>query len=130
MTVVLDSWAVVRYLEDDPAVAERVAELLETERPVMSWINLGEVFYVLHRAAGEAAATSTLRDLRDVVLAETPTESRIVEAATIKAQHSMAYADAFAAATARAHDATLWTGDPELLIDTATWDWIDLRPSG
>ncbi len=28
----------------------------------------------------------------------------------------MAYADVFAAATAIAYEATLWTGDPELLV--------------
>ena len=39
----------------------------------------------------------------------------------------MAYADAFAAATAIAHDATLWTGDPELLVADSAWLWRDLR---
>jgi hypothetical protein len=39
----------------------------------------------------------------------------------------MAYADAFAAATAIAHRATLLTGVPELLIDDAVWGWEDLR---
>ena len=61
---------------------------------------------------GEEAASSTLRDLRDVVSPEVPGESRIIEAARIKATHPMAYPDAFAAATAIAHDATLWTGYP------------------
>jgi hypothetical protein len=45
----------------------------------------------------------------------------------LKADHPMAYADTFAAATAVAHDATLVTGDPELLIDDAPWRWEDLR---
>ncbi|MFZ1438918.1 MAG: hypothetical protein WAX12_13520 [Candidatus Microthrix subdominans] len=39
----------------------------------------------------------------------------------------MAYADAFAAATAISLDATLWTGDPELLTENADWRWRDLR---
>lgn len=39
----------------------------------------------------------------------------------------MAYADAFAAALAISERATLWTGDPELLVDSAQWDWKDLR---
>jgi len=34
---------------------------------------------------------------------------------------------AFAAATAIAHDAELWTGDPELLVSDAPWRWRDLR---
>jgi predicted nucleic acid-binding protein len=127
VTVVLDSWAVVRYLEDSHPAAGHVGALLETERPIISWINLGEVFYVIRRAVGEEAAAATLRDLRDLVAAEVPGESRIIEAARIKAEHPMAYADAFAAATAIAHQATLWTGDPELLVANSVWSWRDLR---
>ncbi len=33
--------------------------------------------------------------------------------------------DAFATATA--HEATLWTGDPELLLEDAPWNYEDLR---
>lgn len=127
MTTVLDSWAIMRYLADEPPAAEHVARLLDQARPLASWINLGEVFYVIRRASGEGAAASTIRDLRDVVTAELPSERRVVEAARIKADHAMAYADAFAAATAMAHDASLWTGDPELLLEGAGWRWRDLR---
>ena len=94
---------------------------------ISSWINLGEVFYVIRRAAGEDAAASTLRDRRDVVAVEIPGETRVTDAARIKATHAMAYADAFAAATTIAHQATLWTGAPELLIANAPWEWRDLR---
>ena len=127
MTSVLDSWAVIRYLQDDQPAADQVAALLDVERPVVNWINLGEVFYVVRRAAGEDPATATLRDLGDVVTAEVPNAGRIVEAARIKADYPMAYADAFAAATAAAHDAVLWTGDPELLVPGSPWRWRDLR---
>ena len=123
----LDSWAVLCYLDGDGQPALRVRRVLRSERSYMSWINLGEVFYVIRRAAGEEAAATTLRDLRDVVTAELPNEPRIIATARIKADHPMAYADAFAAATAAAHDATLWTGDPELLVPGAPWQWRDLR---
>ena len=127
MTVVLDSWAVLRYLEDAGAAAEAVSDLVGQEKPLMSWINLGEVHYVLRRLHGEDAATETVRDLRDVIDARLPDESLVVDAARIKADHPMAYADAFAAALTVAFDATLWTGDPELFIDGASWRWRDLR---
>lgn len=127
MTVVLDSWAVLRYLEDTAPAAAEVARLLDAERPIMSWINLGEVFYVLTRAHGAGAAAEAVRDLRHVTAPEAPTADRVLEAARIKADHPMAYADAFAAAAAIANDATLWTGDPELLVDGAPWTWRDLR---
>ena len=127
MTVVLDSWAIVGYLEDAGPAASAVADLLASERPVVSWINLGEVFYVVRRAAGEDAAIGTLRDLQDVTTPDTPNPSLIIDAARLKSDHPMAYADAFAAATAIARGATLWTGDPELLLDGAPWRWRDLR---
>ena len=98
MTVVLDSWAVLRYLEDTHAAAEAVSDLLDREKPLMSWINLGEVHYVLRRLHSEDAATETVRDLRDVVDARLPDERLVVDAARIKADHPMAYADAFAGA--------------------------------
>ncbi len=127
MSVVLDSWAILRYLEDSEPAASAVAGLLEGETPIVSWINVGEVFYVIRRHTGEGEAWATVRDLQDVMTAEVPTAERVLEAARIKADHPMAYADAFAAATASAHDATLWTGDPELLVNGAGWVWRDLR---
>lgn len=127
MTVVLDSWALIRYLDDDHPAADAVADVIENDRPIVSWISLGEVFYVVRRAAGEDAATTTLRDLRGVVIADLPTDGRIIDAARIRADHPMAYANAFAAATAIAHNAVLWTGEPELLGPHATWQSRDLR---
>lgn len=130
MTIVLDSWAVLRYLEDAEPAAQAVAELLDQDKPLMSWINLGEVHYVLRRSHGEDAAAETVRDLRQVVDARLPDEHLVLDAARIKADHPMAYADAFAAALALARDATLWTGDPELLVEGAGWRWHDLRARG
>ncbi len=129
MTVVLDSWAVMRYLEDAGAAAARVAKLLDEQRPLMSWINLGEVYYVLRRHRGEPEATDTVRDLRLVVDVRLPDERLVIDAARIKADHSMSYADAFAAAFTITNDAVLWTGDPELLIARSPWKWKDLRPA-
>jgi len=130
LTVVLDSWAVLRYLAGTGEAATAVADLLDGDRPLMSWINLGEVHYVLRRLHGEDDASETVRDLRDVIDARLPDERLVLDAARIKADQPMAYADAFAAALAVAQDAVLWTGDPELLVDRAAWQWRDLRPIG
>lgn len=127
MTVVLDSWAVLRYLEDEGSAAEAVARLLATDRPLISWINLGEVHHVLRRLVGEEAAVGTVRDLREVMEARLPDERAVLDAARIKADRPMSYADAFAAGLAVAQEAELWTGDPELLADGAPWRWRDLR---
>ncbi len=129
MTVVLDSWAVLRYLENNEPAATLVSDLLATQRPLMSWINLGEVHYIVCRMHGDASATETVRDLRDVVDARLPDERLVLAAAGLKAEHPMAYADAFGAALAIAADAALWTGDPELLVDGAPWRWRDVRRS-
>jgi predicted nucleic acid-binding protein len=127
MTVVLDSWAVLRYLENSEPAATLVAELIDVERPLISWINLGEVHYVLRRSHGEDAATETVRDLRDVLDARLPDERVVLDAARLKASYPMAYADAFGAALTITTAATLWTGDPELLVDGSPWQWRDLR---
>lgn len=123
----LDSWAVLRYLEDADPAAEQVAGLLGRARPSMSWINLGEVQYVIRRAAGEVEAERTIRDLRRVLDPHLPDAAAVLAAARIKADHPMAYADAFAAALAVRMETELWTGDPELLIADASWRWRDLR---
>lgn len=127
MTVVLDSWAVLRYLEGAEPASAAVSELLDGEKPLMSWMNLGEVFYVLRRLHGEDDALETVRDLRSVIDSRLPDERLVLDAARIKAVHPMSCADSFAAALTVAVDATLWTGDPELLVAGASWRWRDLR---
>jgi uncharacterized protein len=126
MSFALDAWAVLELLEGNEPAASRVADVL-AGKPVMSWINLGEVFYVVMRDQDEDEALETVRDLRPKLHLDLPTEDRVLDAARLKAEHAMSYADAFAAATATAHRATLLTGDPELLIAGAPWQWEDLR---
>ncbi len=127
MTIVLDSWAVLEYLDGEGPGAEVVTDLLAEQRPLMSWINLGEVHYVVRRRHGEEEAAATTRDLRRVLDVRLPDERVVLQAARIEADHPMAYADAFAAALAIERDGELWTGDPELLLDGAPWRWRDLR---
>jgi len=93
----------------------------------MSWINLGEVFYVLMRSRGEEPAMEAIRDLRRVIEVQLPSATLVLEAGRLKARYPLAYADAFAAATSIAWDATLWTGDPELCVNGSPWRWRDLR---
>ncbi len=126
MTECLDSWAVLRWLEGDEPAAGRVDDALSA-RPVMSGINLGEVAYIVERAAGTDRARQIVQDLRQRLSLDLPSERRILEAARIKARYPMAYADAFAVATALAHRATLLTGDPEILDADTDWSTEDLR---
>lgn len=127
MTVVLDAWAVLALVGGSEPAATEVDQLLEQERPAMSWINLGEVFYILHRRHGERAAAEAVRDLRTSVDALLPSPDLVLAAGRLKATFPLSYADAFAAATAIDRSAVLWTGDPELLVDGVPWAWRDLR---
>jgi predicted nucleic acid-binding protein len=110
----LDSWAVLRFLEGPSEAARRVRQVMRRGRPVMSWINLGEVYYTIERAAGRTEAEATLGLLRPMLTLDAATPERVLAAARIKAGHPLAYADAFAVATAAAHGAVLLTGDPGL----------------
>jgi predicted nucleic acid-binding protein len=110
----LDSWAVLRFLEGSSAAARRVRHVMRLGRPIMSWINLGEVYYTIQRAAGVVEADATLALLRPMLALDTVTPERVLAAARIKATHPLAYGDAFAVATSAAHEAVLLTGDPEM----------------
>ena len=127
--VCLDSWAVLRWLEGVEPAATAVDEAMP-DHPIMSWINVGEVYNVTHRLAGANEADDIVRRMRAVVDLDLPSADRIMAAAKIKAQHPLAYADAFAVATTLAYDAVLYTGDPEILEAAAGWPVRDLRSSG
>ena len=81
----------------------------------MSWINLGEVASIIERRAGAERARHGVRQRRHQIVMDLPSESRVLEAARITARYPMAYADAFAVATALPYDAVILTGDPEIL---------------
>ena len=93
----------------------------------MSWINLGEVHYTVHRSAGAAEADTTIAQLRPLLTLDAATPERVMAAARIKAVHPLAYGDASAAATAAAHDAVLLTGDRELTSRSVGCRVEDLR---
>jgi predicted nucleic acid-binding protein len=115
LTVCLDSWAVLAWLDGDEPAAGIVERELGKERPVMSWLNLGEVAYQVERRHGLDERTEIVRRMRGALLLDDVTPERVLAAARLKATHPIAFADCFAAATASAFGATLLTGDPELL---------------
>ena len=93
----------------------------------MSWLNVGEVAYLVERRHGADEARLVVRRLRAAVALDEVTSERVLAAARIKAKHPIAFADCFAAATAAARDATLLTGDPELLARDVGCPTRDLR---
>ena len=130
---VLDSWAVMAWLQDEPA-AEKVDQLWRQAgkgkiRLVMSAVNVGEVFYLTARWRGTREAEVVLAQMQELPLEiRTSPNALIWEAARIKAAHRLSYADAFAVATAIREDAPLVTGDLELKTlaeqGVLTLEWV------
>ena len=127
MRYCLDAWPVVEWMKGAEPVASRIESLL-AERPLMSWINVGEVAYVTERELGVSGAGRVVEFLRRRLTLDLPTEERVLQAAALKAAHKISYADAFAVATAIAHDAVLLTGDPDILAGDPSWPVESLRP--
>ncbi len=116
--IVLDSWAVLAYLEDErsgKAVADIFAEAGEHNIPVlMSVVNVAEVWYILAREVSEVEADKAIHDLRQLGIEFVTVEWELARlAGTFKARYRMSYADCFAAALAKTHKAELITGDKE-----------------
>jgi len=115
---VLDTWAVIAYLEDEPSgeqVEDLIATAHEEQIPLyMSVINLGEVWYTFAREISEEEANASVKTLRDLRIQFEDADWELTqEAARFKSQHKMSYADAFAAALAKIKKADLVTGDNE-----------------
>ncbi len=129
---VLDSWAVLLLLESGPN-AGKVNAAIYSGDAIMSWVNLGEVDYIVRRRHGAAEADAVVADVRAKVDVKLPDMATFRDAARIKAAVAMSYAGAFAAATAARYRAPVLTGEPELLttpdpsLGLPSWTWTDLR---
>jgi len=114
---VFDSYAVLALVEDEPG-AQVVAEIVADEAAelYLSAISLGEVYYIIFRRQGEAAAEEVVRgvmqeDSLTVVEASWP---RVKDAARIKGGGGLSYADAFVLGLSLELGAPVVTGDPEI----------------
>lgn len=127
MTIVLDSWAILAWLDGEEPAMSKVEAVLES-RPNVSWVNLVEVAYRVERRHGRDIADRTVADVRRVLDADLPGTGRMLEVAHLKARLPIALGDCFAIATATALGAELWTGDPEIIdAPGLTCPVVDLR---
>jgi len=117
----LDAFAWLTWLQDEPGAAavQRWLDEAEAERAecLTSIINLGEAYYRLVRVDRRDEAESLWRvALRGTlpVSVKDATRGRVRRAAELKSKHAIAYADAFAVATAVEFNAILLTGDTEI----------------
>ena len=116
--LVLDSWAVLAYLEDESSsqkVADLIADAHENGIPLfISVVNAGEVWYILAREVSEAEADKGVEGLRQLGIELVDVDWKLArQAGAYKSKNRMSYADCFAAALARENRASLVTGDKE-----------------
>ena len=113
---VLDAFALLAYLNDEPTAA-RVEKVLEQAgkdkcRLIVSIMNLGELLYITERRGGISKAQDALALIRQLPIEILPVdEQAIFAAAHIKASHALSYADAFAVAAGVHEQAVVLTDD-------------------
>ncbi len=116
--IVLDSFALLCFLKDETgseAVGKKIREAVSgTCHLMMSLINLGEVFYILYREMGEEFAVRQEVEIFRLPIEFVETDWNLIrEAAIIKAEYPIAFADCFTVAIALRKGASVLTGDPE-----------------
>jgi len=125
----IDSFALLAYLKQESNY-QKVKDLLSSKEThlLMNDVNIGETFYILARERGldqaEYFINAILPNLSISRIGNTFTE--VIDAAKIKAQYPISYADCFAVATAIREKAVIITGDPDFkhVEKIVTIDWL------
>jgi len=133
---VLDSFALLAHFQAENG-GEKVRILLEKAGKkeaylFMSMLNLGEVYYITSRGLGRLTAQSLLADTKALpIVICSVSDDQVIDAAELKAQYAISYADAFAASLAQMLQASVVTGDPEFSIikDIVPISWIEPETS-
>ncbi len=130
--VVLDSYALLTLFHKEPGW-ESVRDVLRSlsasgDKALLCRINWGEFYYIVRRRLGRHKAREALALLEQLPLNVLSVDDSLVsEAAEIKSEYPVAYADAFCIATALRADGSILTNDPEFkavegLVKVA---WLD-----
>jgi ribonuclease VapC len=113
-----DSYALLAFFQNERG-AETVLEFLKETKnssiePLICVINLGEILYITKRRFGDAKKIEILGRIHQLSFNIIPvTNDLVFEAAEIKADYPISYADCFAAACATDQSAEIVTGDPD-----------------
>jgi predicted nucleic acid-binding protein len=119
--LIIDSFALLNFFHKE-AGWEKVKALLSDlaqkgEKAFLSRINWGEFYYILHRRAGRDKTLEALTLLDQLPITVLAVDDPLVrEAAEIKAEYPIAYADAFCTALAQRMRGRILTGDPEFKV--------------
>lgn len=115
---VLDSWALLAHFEGEEAGA-KVRELLkeaarDQKKLLIAVINWGEVLYITESRYGRAKRDETEHLMNQMHLEVVDVDKELTrEAARLKANAKLSYADSFAVALAKSRKAILVTGDKD-----------------
>lgn len=116
---VLDSYAVIGYLEDE-SFSDQIQHTLTqakngSVRLYFHAIHIGEVYYITLREQGQSLADLAYARIKalPMKLINRIDEELLLTAAGLKARYPISYADSFAGALAMIKNCPLLTGDTE-----------------
>jgi predicted nucleic acid-binding protein len=128
----LDTSALLTLRDDEPG-ADRVAEVLSLASKGKAkcygcFITLMEVLYRVWRDEGQAAGQLAYQQCQALpIVWLSNTESILLKAAEFKATHPLSIADAWIAACASEHSATLLHKDPEFKPVPVAQEFLPLK---
>ena len=128
---VLDSFALVCFFHKEPGW-NRVKEVFydlssSDQKAFLSVINWGEFYYIVNRRVGKDKAEEALALLEHLPITIVPVDNALVkEAAEIKSDYPVSYADAFCIALSQRTSCQILTNDPEFesVKDLVTVTWL------
>ena len=109
---VVDSSAWLEYLADGPNAEYFSAPLEDTGNLIVPTICIYEVFKAVLRQRGEDAALQTVALMKQGSTINL-SDDLALQAAKISLEYKIPMADSIILATARAHEAVLWTQDQD-----------------
>lgn len=129
---VLDAYALMAFLADEPEAAHVRHLLLEAVRGelrlAITTVSLGEVYYSIARSDSLEVAERIVGELTALPLEIVHVDWELArQAAQIKAQTPISYAECFAAALAKQMDCAVVTDDPDFhrLEDRVEIEWLE-----
>ena len=113
-----DSYALLAFFQGEKGAEVVLKFLKKTNKngiePLICVINLGEILYLTKRRFGDAKKIEILGRIHQLSFNIIPAANDLIfEAAEIKADYPISYADSFAVACARDQSAEIITGDPD-----------------
>lgn len=130
--LVLDSFALVSLFHKEAGwekVEQVFYELASSEqKALLSIINWGEFYYIIRRRVGKGKAEEALALLEQLPVRILSVDDKLVkEAAEIKSDYPVSYADAFCIATAQRYSGQIFTNDQEFesVMHLVSVVWLD-----